>query len=118
MENLTNVDIYLRFFVAFGLIIMLIGLTAWLARFLGFNTPLSLRGQKQRRLSVVDAIALDAKRRLILISRDDVEHLICVGGNTDFMVEHNVKTAITAMNAEIISKINDPTPQKKAVHES
>jgi len=118
MEHLTNVDIYLRFFVAFGLIIMLIGLAAWLARVLGFNTPLSLRGQKQRRLSVVDAIALDAKRRLILISRDDVEHLICIGGTTDFMVEHNVKTAITAMNQEIISQINDQGSEKKAFHEA
>src|SRR3990167_1032787 len=101
MDNLTNVDIYLSFFVAFGLIIMLIGLAAWLARFLGYNTTLSLRGQKLRRLSIVDAIALDAKRRLILVSRDDVEHLICIGGGTDFMVEHNVKTPIPAMNQEI-----------------
>jgi flagellar protein FliO/FliZ len=118
VEHLTNVDIYLRFFVAFGLIIMLIGMAAWLARFLGFNTPLSLRGQKQRRLSVVDAIALDAKRRLILISRDEVEHLICVGGNTDFMLEHNVKTAIPAINQDIINQINDQSLDKKIQNEA
>jgi flagellar protein FliO/FliZ len=118
MEHLTNVDIYLRFFVAFGLIILLIGMAAWLARFLGFSTPLSLRGQKQRRLSVVDAIALDAKRRLILISRDDVEHLICIGGTTDFMVEHNVKTVIPAINQDLISQINDQSPDKKARDEA
>jgi flagellar protein FliO/FliZ len=118
MEHLTNVDIYLRFFVAFGLIVILIGMAAWLARFLGFNTPLSLRGQKQRRLSVVDAIALDAKRRLILISRDDMEHLVCVGGATDFIVEQNVKTAIPAINQEIITQINEHNADKKASHEA
>jgi len=118
MDHLTNVDIYLRFFVAFGLIIMLIGMAAWLARFLGFSTPMRMRGQKQRRLSVVDAIALDTKRRLILISRDDVEHLICVGGTTDFIVEHNVKTAIPAINQEIISQISDHSSEKRASHEA
>lgn len=118
MENLTNVDIYLRFFVAFGLIIVLIGMTAWLARYLGFNTPMLMRGQKQRRLSVVDGITIDAKRRVLLISRDDVEHLICIGGNTDFIIEQNVKTAIPAINQEIISQINEHNAGKQVGHEA
>lgn len=102
MQNLVNIDIYLRFFVAFGIIVLLILVAAWLARFFGFSTSLSLRGQKQRRLSVVDAIALDAKRRLLLVSRDGVEHLICVGGSDDFVIEQNVKPSLNAVAPDIV----------------
>jgi flagellar biogenesis protein FliO len=106
MDHLSNVDIYLRFFVALGIIIALIGFAAWFARFLGIYSPLSLRGQRQRRLAVVDSIALDTKRRLILVSRDDVEHLVCIGGTTDFLIEQHVKTTIPAINKDIVEELN------------
>src|SRR5690606_36399351 len=35
--------------------------------------------------------AVDSHRRLILIRRDDVEHLILIGGPTDVVVEQNIR---------------------------
>lgn len=42
------------------------------------------------RLSVVDAAMVDDQRKLVLVRRDDVEHLILIGGPTDVVVEHNI----------------------------
>ncbi|GAB1581563.1 hypothetical protein [Phyllobacterium phragmitis] len=42
------------------------------------------------RLSVMDAAAVDNRRRLVLVRRDDVEHLILIGGPTDVVVEQNI----------------------------
>ena len=45
---------------------------------------------RQPRLSVMDAAAVDGKRKLVLIRRDDVEHLLLIGGPTDVVVEQNI----------------------------
>ncbi len=45
---------------------------------------------RQARLAVMDAASVDAKRRLVLIRRDDVEHLIMIGGPSDIVIEQNI----------------------------
>jgi flagellar biogenesis protein FliO len=42
------------------------------------------------RLAVTDAVPVDSNRRLILVRRDDVEHLIMIGGPTDIVVESGI----------------------------
>lgn len=42
------------------------------------------------RLDMVDAIAIDSQRRLVLVKRDDVEHLILIGGPSDIVVEEAI----------------------------
>lgn len=56
------------------------------------NSPLFIKGGKGReaRLMVLDAAAVDPKRRLVLIRRDDVEHLIMIGGPTDIVIESGI----------------------------
>lgn len=46
---------------------------------------------RKARLAVMDATAVDATRRLVLVRRDDVEHLILIGGPTDVVVEQNIR---------------------------
>ena len=43
------------------------------------------------RLAVIDAMAVDGRRRLVLIRRDNVEHLILVGGPSDLVVEQSIQ---------------------------
>ncbi|PWE56581.1 flagellar biosynthesis protein FliO [Metarhizobium album] len=52
-----------------------------------------LRGGRNRqpRLQVLDAAAIDARRRLVLIRRDDVEHLVMIGGPTDIVIETRIR---------------------------
>jgi hypothetical protein len=45
---------------------------------------------RRARLAVMDAAAIDNQRRLVLVRRDDVEHLILIGGPTDVVVEPNI----------------------------
>ena len=39
----------------------------------------------------MDAAAVDSQRRLVLVRRDDVEHLILIGGPTDVVVERDIR---------------------------
>ena len=82
-----------KFFVAFAVVLVLIGLTAWLVRRFGSNRLGAARG-RQPRLAVIDAAAVDGRRRLVLIRRDNIEHLLMIGGPTDLVVEPNIVRAV------------------------
>ncbi len=63
----------------------------WIVR--GRNGPSPfVRGGRNRqpRLQVLDAAAVDTRRRLVLVRRDDVEHLIMIGGPTDIVIESRI----------------------------
>ena len=55
--------------------------------------PVYERGRrgKQARLAVTDAAAIDDRRRLVLLRRDDIEHLILIGGPTDIVIESDIR---------------------------
>jgi Flagellar biosynthesis protein, FliO len=82
-----------RLFVAAGgvavALLVLVGVL-WLVR----NRAPSpfVRGGKgrQQRLQVLDAAAIDARRRIVLIRRDGVEHLVMIGGPTDIVIESGI----------------------------
>jgi hypothetical protein len=40
---------------------------------------------------VLDAAAVDARRRIVLVRRDDVEHLVMIGGPTDVVIESGIR---------------------------
>jgi hypothetical protein len=42
------------------------------------------------RLAVIDAASVDGLRRLVLVRRDDAEHLLLIGGPTDVVIEPNI----------------------------
>ncbi len=72
-----------RFFLAFLIVLGLIGATAWAVRRFGAGRlGASTRG-RQPRLAVIDYASVDGRRRLILVRRDNVEHLLMIGGPTD-----------------------------------
>jgi len=83
-----------RFVVAFMLVLGLIGAGALLWRRFGAGPlgPIAPRS-RQPRLAVIDAASVDARRRLVLIKRDNVEHLLMIGGPTDIVVESNISRA-------------------------
>jgi hypothetical protein len=85
-----------RFFIAFLVVLALIGLTAWLVRRFGANRLGSTARGRQPRLAVIDAATVDGRRRLVLIRRDNIEHLLMIGGPTDLVVEPNIVRAVAA----------------------
>lgn len=46
-----------------------------------------------KRLDVVDQANVDGRRRLVLVRRDNVEHLIMTGGPVDVVIETNIETS-------------------------
>ena len=85
-----------RFFIAFLVVLALIGVTAWLVRRFGANRLGSTARGRQPRLAVIDAATVDGRRRLVLIRRDNIEHLLMIGGPTDLVVEPNIVRAVAA----------------------
>ena len=50
---------------------------------------------RQPRLGLVDAFSLDGQRQLVLVRRDNVEHLVMIGGPNDVLVESQINRALT-----------------------
>ncbi|PYE89946.1 flagellar biosynthetic protein FliO [Phyllobacterium leguminum] len=73
-------------------IVVVLGL---IRRFAGGTFVAGGRGRAPR-LSVMDAAAVDSRRRLVLVRRDDVEHLLLIGGPTDIVVEQNIHSGTSA----------------------
>jgi flagellar protein FliO/FliZ len=85
-----SLDLYSRFLLALVFVVALIAVLAWLARRFGLAGRGSA-GRAGRRLAIVESMALDGKRRLVLVRRDDTEHLVLVGGETALVVESGIR---------------------------
>jgi flagellar protein FliO/FliZ len=81
---------YLRFALALVFVLALIGLASWLARRLGLGGRVAGARNGARRIGIVEATTIDAKRRLVLVRRDNAEHLLLIGGGADIVVEHGI----------------------------
>src|SRR5580704_10720081 len=85
----------ITFVFAFVAVLALIGLAAWLVRrFAGNRLGANTNRGRMPRLAVIDAAAVDGRRRLVLVRRDNVEHLLMIGGPTDIVVEPNIVRAM------------------------
>ncbi len=91
--------------IALSLVVALIVALAWVARRLGLGGQFVTRAGKKR-LAVVDVLALDGKRRLILVRRDGTEHLLLLGIHGDIVVETGITGALDAGSTAIASSFS------------
>ena len=81
---------YLRFILVLVFVLGLVFLLAWVLRRFGYG---GVVGKAQsRRLRVVETTLLGPKHRLVLIRRDDLEHLLVLGPNHEAVVETGIKS--------------------------
>jgi flagellar protein FliO/FliZ len=87
----------LKMLFAFIVVFGLLALALWLVRRFGGErlANATTRG-RQPRLAVIDAATVDGRRRLVLVRRDNVEHLLMIGGPTDVVIEPNIVRAAGA----------------------
>src|SRR5262249_27235933 len=81
--------------VLFVIVVLgLLALAFWLLRRSGGGRlgDDATRG-RQPRLAVIDQATVDSRRRLVLIRRDNVEHLLIIGGSAGGGVERNTRCA-------------------------
>ena len=91
--DLTSIATYVG---AFIFVIALIAVGAWLLKGMmarGGNKSASFLRGRERRLGVVEAANVDGRRKLVLVRRDNVEHLIMTGGPVDVLVESGIHAA-------------------------
>lgn len=86
-----DLGVYFRFLLALAFVLGLIMALAWAARRFGFGGSFAaLRNRAAGRLSVSEALMLDSKRRLVLVRRDNREHLLILGPTGETVVETGI----------------------------
>ena len=100
---------YLTMIVALAIVIVLIVLAVWLIKLIGDASASVGRG-RNRRLMVIDSIAIDNKRQAVIIRRDETEHLIVIGGPNDLVVESGFDAPPAQQTQRPRRKAAEPTP--------
>lgn len=77
---------YVQFVLALVFVLALIGVAAIVARRLGLGHAAGPAGRR-RRLAVEQVLPLNGKRRLVLLRRDAIEHLVILGPASETVVE-------------------------------
>ena len=100
MQSLFDISMptSLSYLVAVLVILGLLAIFAIIVRRVaahGPNPEGHLRGRGPR-LGVVDTFPLDKDRQLVIVRRDNVEHLLMIGGTNDVVVETNIVRTIGA----------------------
>lgn len=75
--------------LAFGGLLVLLGLFYYAMRYLTGQNKFG-RWRHGQRIGVVETIPVDGSRRLVLVRRDDTEHLLLLGNHGDLVVESSI----------------------------
>jgi flagellar protein FliO/FliZ len=81
---------YFKFLAALLFVLGLIGGLALIAKKFGMGNRGPMRRAKGNRLSIIESMPLDAKRRIVLVRRDDKEHMLLLGGVTELVIEGGI----------------------------
>lgn len=94
-------DMLARMLFALGLVIGLLFLLAWAIKKFGVQLGLPVTLKKgAARLQLVEVTPIDAKHRLVLLRRDDVEHLLLMGGAQPVVIETSIQSNAPEKNAK------------------
>jgi hypothetical protein len=93
LDNLTNNKAAMLFLSVLAFLVAAV-LVIIIFRML-FGSRLRMPGGRgrQARLGIVDAFDLDRQRQLIIVRRDNIEHLIMIGGPNDLVIESEIVRA-------------------------
>ena len=93
--------VLLKFAFAFVFVIALMLLLSYVLKRMGLAGAVLTPGSR-RRLKIVEFLPLDHRRRLVLVRRDDTEHLLVLGPGGETLVESN----IPALEAKVVELKN------------
>lgn len=79
----------LKTFFAFTLVMALMFGFAWFLKRIGLSGQSMLPGAK-RRLKIVEFLPLDNRRKLVIVRRDNKDHLLVLGPSGETVVESNI----------------------------
>jgi flagellar biogenesis protein FliO len=85
---------WLRVMFAFSVVLVLMAGLGWVLKYVsarGFILP--SKATRMRRMKIVESLAVDTKRRLVIVSCDSHEHLLLIGGQDDIVIAANLPPA-------------------------
>jgi flagellar protein FliO/FliZ len=87
---------WLRVFLAFSVVLALMGVMAFVLKYVGTRGfALPSKGLRLRRLQIVEALPVDARRRFVIVRCDGREHLLLLSAQGDIVVEANLPAPAT-----------------------
>ncbi len=89
MDQFSDLPSLLKLFAALVFVLGLMGGLALLLKKLGLS-GVAPSSQGDKRLKMVEVLPIDARRRLAIIQRDDVQHLVIFGVNDETVIETNI----------------------------
>ncbi len=99
----------LAFAISLAVVLALFALFVFIVKRLAGGRVASVRS-RQPRLAVMDTTSIDTRRRLVLIRRDNIEHLLLIGGPADVVVEQGI-----IRGAPVGTALPRPQPVMQAV---
>jgi len=78
----------IKFALALIFVLSLMGGLALIMKRINSGRPLA--NAPKRRLKLVESLPLDAKRRLVLLRRDNTEHLVILGAGGETVIEAQI----------------------------
>lgn len=81
---------YSRFALAFVFVLGLIGLFSALLKRYGNAHQIYKAKDTESRLDIIEARFIDARRKLVLVKRDNVEHLLLLAEGRETVIESNI----------------------------
>ena len=79
-----------QYVITLVVILALVALVVWLVRRYAVGGVGTTARGRLPRLAIVDALVVDNRHRLVLVRRDNVEHLVLIGGATDLLIEPSI----------------------------
>jgi flagellar protein FliO/FliZ len=81
------------------------------------------RGRQGPRLAMIDSTPIIDGRKLVIVRRDDVEHLVLIGGATDVLIEANIRRSepvdtVAVQPRETAPRIAAEAPPRVAIAEA
>ena len=77
-------------------IVILLAVVVWIFKKMTGTAARRAMRSRVPRLSITDSTTVDEKRYLVMVRRDNVEHLLLIGGANDLVVESNIVRAQSA----------------------
>lgn len=74
------------------LVLGLIAVSAWAVRRFNLIPGAVNLGRSTRRLVIVEVAPVDVKSKLVLVRRDETEHLLLIGVQSALLVEGNIQS--------------------------
>lgn len=100
--------IFMTILLAAGGVAAVLGYRYFLTGDLGLNLPGWFQQKPAPRLGVSEHIMVDSRRKLLLIRRDDVEHLVLTGGPVDLLIETGIRPPESDIDAGYMPQQDDP----------